>query len=257
MKKCICLIAAAAIRLKPDHRSEMVSQLLFGECVYVQQSNKDWLHIETCYDNYQGWIAQNQLYMLNKEDKAFIDQNKSLITASPIAHIHDETSDLKIPVSACSSFYANAGQRMVIANKSFRYDGDFVHGCKSNINVIPEYAMCFINASYLWGGRSVFGLDCSGFTQAVFKMAGKNIPRDAAMQAQNGMHVHLIDEALPGDLAFFDNEDEIITHVGILLKNNKIIHAHGKVRIDNIDHYGIYNYENQKYSHRLRLIKRI
>ncbi len=257
MRNGICLLATAAIRLQPDHRSEMVSQLLFGECVNIHESNKDWLYIETIYDNYQGWIAQNQLFILNDDDRAFIDQNKKLITASPVALIRDENSDITFLVSAGSSFYANADQRMVISDKCFRYNGQFADSINTIGDLIPEFAVRFNHAPYLWGGRSVFGLDCSGFTQVVFKMAGISIPRDAAMQAKEGEPVHLIHESVAGDLAFFDNDEEIITHVGIIMKNNMIIHAHGKVRIDKTDHLGIFNNENKKYSHRLRLMKRI
>lgn len=258
MKKGICLMATAAIRLQPDHRSEMVSQLLFGECATIQESNNEWFNIETCYDKYHGWVAQNQLFVLNNdEDKTFIDLSKKLVTASSMAQISDERSGLTFSISAGSSFYANADQRMVIAEKCFHYDGGFAQLQKAAATCIPEYATSFANASYLWGGRSVFGLDCSGFTQIVFKMAGKIIPRDSAMQATVGEPVHLIHESLPGDLAFFDNDEGIITHVGIILENNTIIHAHGQVRTDKIDHHGIFNTKFRQYSHRLRLIKRI
>lgn len=257
MKKGICLMATAAIRLKPDHRSEMVSQLLFGECVNIQESNNEWFYIETCNDNYQGWVAQNQLNILNDADNDFLRGNKEHITASPIANIRDKNSGLTFSVSAGSSFYANNDRAMVIADKCFFYEGGFTLGQKDTASCIAEYAISFTNASYLWGGKSIFGLDCSGFTQIVFKMAGKSIPRDSAKQAKTGEPVHLIHEALPGDLAFFDNDEEIITHVGILLENNMIIHAHGKVRIDKIDHHGIFNTKTRQYSHRLRLIKRV
>lgn len=235
----------------------MVSQLLFGERVKTLETNNDWLFIETCDDNYRGWVAQNQLFMLNDEDQAFIARNRKQITASPMAHICEKNSGLTFPVSAGSSFYANADRCMVISDKCFRYNGGFAQCQKAAITCIPEYASGFTNASYLWGGRSVFGVDCSGFTQVVFAMAGKSIPRDSATQANAGEPVHLIHESLPGDLAFFDNEEGIITHVGILLDNNMIIHAHGKVRTDKIDHHGIFNIKSKQYSHRLRLIKRI
>ena len=117
--------------------------------------------------------------------------------------------------------------------------------------------MRYLNAPYLWGGRSPFGIDCSGFTQLVFKFAGIKLQRDAYQQGGQGSIINFIEEVQPGDLAFFSNDEGAIIHVGIMLKDNRIIHSSGKVRIDKIDHFGIYNAETKKHSHLLKLIKRM
>jgi cell wall-associated NlpC family hydrolase len=122
---------------------------------------------------------------------------------------------------------------------------------------VPEFALHFLDAPYLWGGRSIFGIDCSGLTNVVFKMAGIHLRRDAWQQSEQGILVSFIDEARPGDLAFFNNEEGKIVHTGIILDQKKIIHASGRVRIDTLDHYGIFNEEQKRYTHQLRLIKRM
>ena len=114
-----------------------------------------------------------------------------------------------------------------------------------------------MNTPYLWGGKSPFGIDCSGFTQLVYKLCGYSLLRDAKDQATQGQVLSFIEESEPGDLAFFDNEDGAITHVGIIMNDYNIIHAHGKVRIDKLDHSGIYNVDSKIHTHKLRVIKKI
>ena len=120
-----------------------------------------------------------------------------------------------------------------------------------------EDAYMYLNAPYLWGGKGPFGIDCSGFVQVVFRLNGILLPRDAYQQADIGDTLSFVEEGQAGDLAFFDNENGKITHVGILNDAQHIIHASGKVRIDRIDHQGIFHEENGTYTHRLRLLKRI
>ena len=118
-------------------------------------------------------------------------------------------------------------------------------------------AFMYLNAPYLWGGKTPFGIDCSGFTQMVYKLCGHKLFREAKQQATQGEVLSFIEESEPGDLAFFDNNEGVITHVGIIMKDNYIIHAHGKVRIDRIDHSGIYNVDSKRHTHKLRVIKKI
>ena len=138
----------------------------------------------------------------------------------------------------------------------FTFDGNVIDSDKSDITRLLEHAYMYLNSPYLWGGRSPFGIDCSGFTQIVFKLCGIVLQRDARLQAEHGTTINLIEESKPGDLAFFDNAEGKISHVGIIIPGNQIMHASGRVRIDKIDHQGIYNEELKGYSHNLRVIKR-
>ncbi len=253
--KGICLLSVAALRKAADHRSEMVSQLLFGDLVKVIDIKNDWLHIEMAEDNYLGWVAKNQLHLLDEADYTALMQSRRMITASFMGTVRVKALEERFAISAGSTFFQNNKGVMVIAGSVFEYDGTLLEA-EHRKQQLTDFALRFQSTPYLWGGRSAFGLDCSGFTQLIYKMAGISIPRDAAMQAQRGETVHLISEAEPGDLVFFDNEEEVITHTGILLDESTVIHAHGKVRIDKIDHHGIFNADIRKYSHNLRIIKR-
>ena len=122
---------------------------------------------------------------------------------------------------------------------------------------LVKTAFLYLNAPYLWGGKTPFGIDCSGFTQMVYKLNGYKLLRDVSQQATQGEALSFIEESQPGDLAFFDNSEGEIVHVGIIMKDNYIIHAYGKVRIDRLDQSGIYNTEARKHTHKLRVIKKI
>ena len=145
---------------------------------------------------------------------------------------------------------------MVLILLNHSYEGKITEGLKDKSQLLKT-AFSYLNAPYLWGGKTPFGIDCSGFTQMVYKLNGYRILRDASQQATQGEALSFIEESEPGDLAFFDNSEGHITHVGIIMPNNYIIHAHGKVRIDRLDHSGIYNEEKRQHTHKLRVIKKI
>ena len=148
---------------------------------------------------------------------------------------------------------------MELGDLDFTFSGQVIEPGSSNItlSLLLKIARKYLNAPYLWGGRSPFGIDCSGFSQIVFKMLGVKLLRDASQQVSQGRIIDFVEQAQAGDLAFFENKKKRIAHVGIVFPDQKIIHAHGKVRIDNLDHFGIFNEENNKYTHRLRVVKRI
>ncbi len=163
-----------------------------------------------------------------------------------------------MPLLAGSILYDLHEKKISLFNKSFQLKEPLsFNKQENNYKVIPKIARQFINTPYLWGGRSSFGIDCSGFVQTVYKIAGIKLPRDAAQQAKQGIFVSSLDETLPGDVAFFENEDGNIVHTGILLSKKEIIHASGKVHIASIDEKGIFNQEKQLYTHKLAVIKRM
>ena len=163
-----------------------------------------------------------------------------------------------LPILQGSSLPNYNDQKFIIKNYKLNIQGNVSSPNKIGTkNQIVEDALMYLNAPYLWGGRSPFGIDCSGFTQVVYKINNIIIPRDAYQQAELGQGYSFIEEAEAGDIAFFDNDEGKINHVGILIGRNKIIHASGKVRIDTLDHQGIFNKETNSYSHKLRIIKNI
>lgn len=245
------------VRTQPQHAAEQCTQLLFGEMYTVHETREDWLRITTVYDQYSGWIHQKQHQELSLQEAEKLLKAPSSVAAELVQTISN--NDRSFPVLIGSTLYNFDGMNFKIGKEKYVYAGQAI-GADSNLiqgEHIRRFAMKFLHAPYMWGGRSPFGIDCSGFTQIVFKLYGVALPRDAYQQADTGRTIHFIHEGREGDLAFFDNEEGRITHVGILLGSDQIIHASGCVRIDMIDHYGIFNREAKKYTHKLRIIKRV
>lgn len=255
MKYGISHLSIIPLRSEASHKSEMVSQLLFGEKFSVIKEQKNWFQVECSFDNYQGWIDAAQFHELSEKDFNGISENNcgiALELASSAASGFDS-----IPIVSGSSLPFFDGMNFKIGKEKFIYNGQSVTAEGKTNALLERVAMRYLNAPYLWGGRSPFGIDCSGFTQVVFKFMGIPLKRDAYQQAEQGVIVNFVEEALLGDLAFFTNEEGKIIHVGIILKDNRIIHSSGKVRIDRLDHFGIHNTSTKKYSHQLKIIKRL
>ena len=244
----ICNLSIVPLRFENSDRSEMVSQVLYGDLFELLEITKKWSRIRLTYDNYQGWIDNKQLIRLTENEYDSLNQLSIKLSTNLLDIITTTTNEL-LPISIGSNV-------AVIDYLNHSFDGAINDPSFSKYTII-ETAYLYLNSPYLWGGKTPFGVDCSGFTQMVYKLNGIQLFRDASQQVTQGEALSFIEESVPGDLAFFDDDEGNITHVGIIMKNNQIIHAHGKVRIDHLDHSGIFNNESQKHTHKLRVIKRI
>jgi len=248
------------VRKEPSERAEMVTQILFGEHFKVLQRKGDWVQVKLAYDNYEGWITFRTYMVINSDFFAYLDANPLMITtamSSLVWRISDNASFTLVPGSYLP--YYNP------VDKSFHLEHEKYHisdvpvclPAKTDGGEIVKTARQYLNSPYLWGGRSPFGFDCSGFTQIVFRLNGIKLLRDAHQQADMGNLVSSVNEALPGDLAFFHNKEGRIIHVGIVVENSQIIHCSGRVRINKLDAKGIYDAKLKGYTHMLKSIKRL
>ncbi|EDP94181.1 C40 family peptidase [Kordia algicida OT-1] len=247
MQYGICNLSIVPLRAEPSDMSELVSQVLYGEHFKVLEQRKKWSRIRIAFDKYEGWIDNKQYLEVSEEIYKQKDSEDLILSSNLVEFISDETQLMPIPIGAVLN---------PLALLSHQHDGETVSGILPKENIIKTSYM-YLGAPYLWGGKTPFGIDCSGFTQMVYKLNGYKLLRDASQQATQGEALSFIEESEPGDLAFFDNEEGNIIHVGIIMENNYIIHAHGKVRVDRIDHSGIFNVETNRHTHRLRVIKKI
>jgi gamma-D-glutamyl-L-lysine dipeptidyl-peptidase len=246
----ICQYSSVPLRAEPSSKTEMVSQLLFGETYRVIGEEKSWFQIVTDNDNYQGWINENHFAAITE------NENETVLLQSVCGEIASNNEKIYLPMGAVLK--QNEEGLVMYRGRGWKLEGAVrPQPIKPNRDMLVGDSMQWTNAPYLWGGRTVWGTDCSGFTQVVYSLNGIQLPRDAYQQATKGETLSFLDETEPGDLAFFDNEDGKIVHVGILLDSRRIIHAGGCVRVDKIDQQGIFNVDTGRYTHHLRLIKKI
>ena len=236
------------MRKEHSHQSEMVSQLLYGDCFKIISTKKEWVQISALEDEYTGWIDQKQFKSIAQKDAVDLTKKNALYTTQLVDYIENQDQSLSAVVLG-----SNMGGTGFLNQN---YKGNCTQGIKEKAALVKT-AYLYMNAPYLWGGKTPMGIDCSGLTQMTYRINGLSIPRDASLQAQLGETLSFIDESEAGDLAFFDDAEGKIIHVGLLLENHYILHAHGKVRIDRIDQTGIYNTETQQHSHKLRIIKKL
>ncbi|MGC5743286.1 NlpC/P60 family protein [Chryseobacterium sp. NFX27] len=237
MNKGICNVTVAPVRAENSDKAEIVTEILFGESADILEVNKNWTRIKMHYDGYEGWMDTKQLKPVTEEELA---KRKVTVVTEDFSSVLMNDGKTLLSMGSEVEFPAVASRRS--------------HDLRESIALAARE---FLNVPYLWGGKSFFAVDCSGFTQLVYKIHDIKLPRDTYQQAEVGEPLSFVEESQPGDLAFFENPEGKIIHVGIMLENQKIIHASGKVRIDTLDSTGIFNKEMNKHTHKLRVIKNV
>ena len=254
MEYAVVTVPAAPVRRMARHPSEMVNQLLFGETVeIIKTKKKGWAKVRSLHDGYQGWLTRNMLEAVEEKQSGNVSE---FVTTDILAPVTINGKEMQVPFGSSLPCFSNGTGS--IGNLVYLFNGNCANRIdhSAGLNGLLQFATRWLNVPYLWGGRTPLGADCSWFVQVICKMSGTDLPRDTWQQAQEGKPIKKIKDAQAGDLAFFDDRDEI-AHVGILLNSHQIIHAWGKVRIDAIDRKGIMNAESGQRTHRLKAIRRL
>lgn len=255
----IYLNTVLPVRANPDERAEMITQLLFGQTCNILEISGSFSKIKDSDDGYEGWVDTKMLTHISESEYNTLQASPVFRTCVPLADAFCLTDKMVYHLSAGSKlpYYNPETNSIEISEKKYQIHSSFVSyiSDQKKQNIVPT-AQIFLNTPYLWGGKNILGIDCSGLTQVVFSLCGYNLLRDASMQNCQGITINSLNEAEAGDLLFFDKKGKI-THVGIYLGENRIIHASGKVRIDKIDDTGIFNIETSNYTHSLTSIRRV
>ncbi len=260
MNPGICALSAVPVRAEPSDKAEQVTQLVFGECYTVLLSQGKWHQIEVAADRYVGWIDQLQHTPVTPKYFAAWRAQDHPRVLDVVQTVSD--ADARIPVVLGSRLPFFDGMTLQLGDKTLFFNGAATNPATPpeparQVQLLRKMGQLYLRAPYVWGGKSVFGVDCSGLVQQLYGLVGVQLRRDAGQQIEHGVAVDFVTQAQPGDLAFFDNAEGRIVHVGMVLDEGLILHAAGEVRLDPLDHNGIYNRTRQGYSHKLRLIKRL
>ncbi|WP_396637363.1 NlpC/P60 family protein [Maribacter sp. R77961] len=248
MQYGICPLSTVPVKITPEESTEMISQLLFGEHFKILESRKYWSRIRVAFDKTEGWILNRQMAFITDEEYIQIDKSVHRYTSDLISYV-ENGNQLLIPIVLGSSI--NNSKTLAI-----KFEGNAVQSKQLKADLIKT-ALLYLNSPELHGGKTPFGIDASGFTQMVYRINGYCLLRTAEAQATQGDALSFVEESEAGDLAFFDNSNGVIDHVGIIMDNNYVIHVNGMVRIDRLDHTGIFNNDLRNYTHKLRVIKKI
>lgn len=250
MDQFICQHLFIPLRTAPSHRAEMGSQILFGERYEIVDTAGSYSRIRLLFDDYHGWIDNDHVIHIEADSRALHTTLAEDTLVRP-----GNNPDLILP--AGSELYNITADRMGFTSGTLRFRSGKPLVTAPLTGDPASTASRYLNIPYLWGGRTYMGMDCSGLVQTVYKVHGVSLPRDSFLQAETGRTINMLSEALPGDLLFFDNKQGRITHVGMLHSEGTVIHCSGSVRLDMIDHQGIFRRDINRYTHRLRIIKRV
>lgn len=257
----ISLHSVVPVRAEARESAEQNTQMLFGQTCEITESKERWMYVRLDADGQEGWVdAKMVTPMSAKEYTAYRTQYKSCArVVFPVAYAVSENNGQTIPLTAGTGLTGYKDGRFEVLGVGFRIEPSMVAATPMEMNEpnLLQVVRFFLNVPYLWGGKNALGMDCSGFTQVIMSLFGKQLLRNASEQATQGRQVTRLSNAKAGDLAFFDHKDGKISHVGIVIDKDRIIHCSGRVKVEKLDETGIFNTEKGDYSHHLVTLRRI
>jgi len=254
----IITLPLVPLRESDTERSELYTQLLFGECVEILETRERWLFVRNQSDNYKGWVDRKMVHILSASEENRIKKASKQSVQTPILSIQKANSPENMFLPGGSTIHSEKAGECLVGTEIYSLNStELITDGKISGSKLIHSAQQYLNAPYLWGGKSIMGIDCSGLVQIVFSMNGLQLDRDASVQVESGKTIDFLSETKAGDLAFFENPEGRIIHVGILLNSHQIIHASGWVKVETLDSNGIISEQTGEYTHKLRIIKRM
>jgi hypothetical protein len=253
----ICTLGVIPVFRTPEITGNIINQLLFGETFEVIEQQGILAQVRSAHDQYEGWIDSRQSETIGVEEFTYLaDHNHAVIQDLAAVVIR---GGIEFPVVKGGTLPQDEHGRFSINADEYIFRGTSLQPPQGPLESshLMTIARSYLNCPYFWGGRSPFGIDCSGFVQTVFKCLGIKLKRDACQQVHQGKEITHLSDAKTGDLAFFTSIAKGVPHVGIVWPQGQIIHAAARVRIDQLDATGIYSNAEEKYTHRFTWIRRM
>ena len=259
--KGISLHSVVPIRAEASEASEQQTQMLFGETCTILEEKPRWNRIKSDLDGQEGWADSKMICPMKPEEFASYSETykQSAVVALPMAYAVSENNGQTIPLSAGTRLANYHDGHFEVLGVGFRIDPTMVFEQVPELNQqnLLQTVRFFLNVPYLWGGKNALGMDCSGFTQVIMSLFGRSLLRNASEQATQGEPVSSLSECKAGDLVFFDHEDGKISHVGIVIDSERVIHCSGRVKVERLDETGIFSSEQGQYTHHLVQLRRV
>lgn len=269
--KALSLHSIVPVRAEAREGAEQETQMLFGElCEIIESENPKWYRVRLEADGEEGWVDAKMITLMNAEEyKTYTAALKdAAMVAFPMTYAMSENNGQTIPLTAGTRLakyqvtkdevQGSVAGRFEVLGVGFRIDPSMVITAPREMSQenLLQTVRFFLNVPYLWGGKNALGMDCSGFTQIILSLFGKRLHRNASQQAQQGRKISDLRKVQAGDLLFFDHEDGKISHVGIAIDGERVVHCSGRVKVEKIDEKGIYSAEQGGYTHHLVSIRR-
>ena len=268
--KGISLYSVTPVRTEASEAAEQSTQILFGETFAILEQKPRWTRVKLDSDAQEGWVDAKMICPMKAEEYASYRQalNGAATVVMPMAYAVSENNGQTIPLTAGTRLTNYQDGRFEVLGVGFRIDPGMVIAKSLDLNEqnLLQAVRFFLNIPYLWGGKNAMGMDCSGFTQIILSLFGKKLPRNASEQATCGRKISALTKVKAGDLVFFDHYEPTansqqpiakVTHVGIVIDAERVIHCSGRVKVEKLDETGIFNAETGQYSHHLVSIRRI
>jgi cell wall-associated NlpC family hydrolase len=251
-----CQVSVAYLKAAADHNAPLLSQVLFGEQVFLlRKIGRHWMKVQCSWDRVEGWVDPKQFHINDKHPQF----DKFTPRTFALDHMHPIISEkASIPIIIGSNLLQCDGLNVKMPFGKYQYTGQIIDLEQSleSRKLLINVARRFLQTPYLMGGRSILGTDSTGFIQLAYKLIGINLPRRADEMVLLGTDVGFVNEAREGDIAFYEDKHSQIVHTGIVLEDSKVLHTYGKVRIDHLDQQGIYIKRRRSYIYKLRTIRR-
>ncbi|MGM1429485.1 C40 family peptidase [Sphingobacterium lactis] len=253
MALAVCTLSSISVYQEPTIAAVRVYELLFGEGLLVLERAKEWVYIRVLETDIQGWVMEGQF-----EEVDAVPTYDFIVDDVGGFALGDEQAT--IALFHGSPMPENGVLTTKVNTYNFLNDPlkvNFGFEVERDRESLENFTATYLNKTVSHKGRTEHGLDSIGLCGLFYRHFGFELPKDLESMLTLGKAIDFISEIQDGDLAFFENEEGIVDHVGLVVSEDEVLHVREKVRIDHLDNEGLFNKDLNQVTHKLRIVKRI